>query len=486
MNAIELSSTLKKGLEYLLQQQSAPGLWIGTISPLPYATAVCSIVLHRLNMEDPLEKGIHWLRRAREEEMDNFNRVATHLALDEIENSSHEPPSGFKDLETHSMYPLLHFLVSDPQPELLDLKQYKCILGTVPLAYALRESVKAGSEKVKTALGYAKTIQDESGGFFEDIPGTACIALSLKRLKEQGFCVDELLKNSLGFIRSTQHKEGGWPPFPDLRTYDTALALDALVEAQSTGKIDSRLFQEGAKQLLALQHSSGGWPWSVFGKVDLDDTSLAVDILVRLGEELSHYEKSVELLLESQKISGGWSAFGPQAAEVDTTCHVATALYRMFGVNAPFTKSMDWIVSQQDKEGFWGAKWYESLIIGTSTAVATLGVAGDIYHEAVDRGVSFLISQQNEDGGWGTPASTPEETANALAALSGYKEKSHEHYKSIAMGVQWLQQSQEPSGAWNPSIIGRFITGSPFLYGDSVYVQSRCVRALTDVSQKSQ
>lgn len=481
MNAIKMSSTLQKGFEYLLHQQSVPGLWIGTISPLPYATAVCVIVLNRLNREDLLEKGIQWLRRKREEEMDDFNRTATDLALAEIENASREPLSEFKDLEIHSMYPFLHFLVSDPLAEPLDLKQYKGILGTVPLAYALKESVHAGPERVKAVLAYLKTLQDESGGFFEDIPGTACIALSLEQVKGQ-FCADELLEKSIDFIKSTQHSDGGWPPFPDLRTYDTALALDVLVEIKSIGKVESRLFQEGAKQLLALQHSSGGWPWSVSGEVDLDDTSLAVDILIRLGEEPSQYEKSIQLLLKSQKISGGWSAFGPQTAEVDTTCHVATALYRMFGVNDAVTKGMEWVVSQQTREGYWEAKWYESHIIGTSTAIATLRLAEDTYREAIDRGVSFLIGRQNQDGGWGMRVSTPEETASALIALSSYTEMLDEHHTSINMGIQWLERSQKPSGLWKPSIIGRFITGSPYLYGDSVYVQSRCLRALTEVA----
>ena len=149
----------------------------------------------------------------------------------------------------------------------------------------------------------------------------------------------------------------------------------------------------GLDWLLSLQNSDGGWPTFCrgWGKLPFD-------------------RSAPDLTAHALRAAWTWR----DAIDRDTFAR-ATG------------RAWDYLRFAQRSDGSWVPLWFgnqhapdqENPVYGTSRALAAYRDLGRPECDEARRGVGYLVKSQNDDGGWGA-ASTVEETALAVEALTGW------------------------------------------------------------------
>lgn len=325
-------------------------------------------------------------------------------------------------------------------------------------------------------LAKLRAIQPESGGFLEATPLTAFVAMSLA---EAVGPEEPALEMALGFLRASAREDGSWPIDTNLAVWVTSGALNALGagEGDRGDPATAAARRWLARRQLQHQHpytgaAPGGWGWSYLsGSVpDADDTAGAILALAGT-EEGQGVPAGVDWLLKLQNADGGWPTFCRGWGKLpfdqscaDITAHALRALhaagqagYAPARAQAATARGVAYLHRSQRPDGSWLPLWFGNQAaepktnptIGTARVLMALALL-EPEGEAAGKGLERLAATQNQDGGWGGSggvASTVEETALAVSALSQWPEKMN---WPLAAGVAYLVRRVE-DGTWTQS-----------------------------------
>jgi squalene-hopene/tetraprenyl-beta-curcumene cyclase len=359
-----------------------------------------------------------------------------------------------------------------------------------PVARRMRDAARARTLRVLEA------IQPTTGGFLEATPLTSFVTMSLAA---SGNRKHPVVRAGVQFLERSVLTDGSWPIDTDLATWVTTLAVNALSGAEDLNQrlpADER--QRLREWLLSQQYrvihpytraAPGGWAWTDLagGVPDADDTPGALLALWHLGSLDAAADDAaaagVQWLLDLQNADGGmptfckgWGTLPFDRSGADLTAHALLAWRTWQGrlkpalaqrVAGATTTALGYLAKTQRADGAWVPLWFgnqhapedENPVYGTSRVVLALEALGDLPQiEALrSRGVQWLLAAQNSDGGWGGDrevASSIEETALAVQALSAADAPSSEARLALQRGVSWLVEHTEGGTSFPPSPIG--------------------------------
>ena len=349
-----------------------------------------------------------------------------------------------------------------------------------PLTSLLRKATKSNT------LNLLARIQPENGGFLEATPLTSFVTMSLASMR---LAAHPVAQKGAAFLRAGVLPDGSWPIDTNLATWVTTLAIKALEPqpaALSPGQKETlRAWLLGQQYLVEHPYTHaapGGWAWTNLpgGVPDADDTPGALLALTQLGVSDSTARTAARdgcrWLRELQNRDGGiptfchgWGALPFDRSSPDLTAHTLRA-WSTWQPHLPTDdrRKLDfasrlathYLARVQRPDGSWLPLWFgnehapddENPLYGTAHVVLALREIDTRSREMLRRGIAWLGGAQNADGGWGGVKGAPssvEETALAVEALAGTKEKD-----AVEAGVWWLVERVE-SGAWRePAPIG--------------------------------
>jgi squalene-hopene/tetraprenyl-beta-curcumene cyclase len=282
--------------------------------------------------------------------------------------------------------------------------------------------------------------------------------------------------------------------------WDTALACHALMEsrdADAQAKVSRALDWLKDRQVLDVKGDweeerrgvrPGGWAFQYNNAYypDLDDTAVVVMAFDRASPDRPDYREPIERGREwvegLQSADGGWGAFDadnafyylnnipfadhgalldPPTDDVSGRC---IGMFSQLGVakdDPRIKRGVAFLARSQLKDGSWFGRWGVNYIYGTWSALAGLNAAGiEPDDPMMTRAAAWLFAIQNEDGGWGENCSsyrldyagyerapsTASQTAWALLGLMAAGEVDH---PAVALGVRYLQKTQNSDGLWS-------------------------------------
>lgn len=302
--------------------------------------------------------------------------------------------------------------------------------------------------------------------------------------------------------------------------WDTALVMRALVESgmerdrielTRAGQwlLDKQILDYGDWTVKNKRGKPGAWAFEFDNRFypDVDDSAvvvMALDAVKLPNEEVKRaaIARAFYWILSMQCREGGWAAFdlnnnqdwlnlvpyGDLKAMIDpNTADVTARVLEMSGRcdlslgSHSLRRAIGYTIDEQEEDGSWFGRWGVNYIYGTSGALSALSViAAESHLDNIERGAAWLLSCQNPDGGWGETCesykdaslkgkgdSTASQTAWALIGLMAAVEamsnakgakSTAEAMEAIALGVNYLLETQRPDGTWDES----YFTGTGF------------------------
>lgn len=345
---------------------------------------------------------------------------------------------------------------------------------------------------VKPAIRKLDSLLPESGGFLEATPLTGFVAMCLISSGETG---NNTVSKGIGFLRSQQREDGGWPIDTDLSTWVTTLSIKALGKDvfNVLGEKQVNILRD---HLIKLQYNyvhpfngakPGGWGWTNYsGSVpDADDTPGAILALLELYSgteaEINAILQGCRWLMDIQNSDGGmptfckgWGRLPFDKSCADLTGHAVLSIVKSLTVlkdhinpsmsaslKRTVFKAVNYLEKHQSVDGAWLPLWFGNQLTAdmTNPVYGTAKVSTylsdclnlDIdpslrkkIEEMVTKAEKFLLSQQNADGSWGGSyeiAGTIEETSLAICALA----KSHQ--PECISGLRWMDSQEKITAA---------------------------------------
>jgi len=314
---------------------------------------------------------------------------------------------------------------------------------------------------------------------------------------------DEFEKLGIEKPASEDFPEPTFPMQPAVSpVWDTAQALYALGEA-GVPKSDPRML-EAADWLLSkeVRHKGdwavkvphtepGGWYFEYNNEFypDTDDTAQVLLALSKVDNPRERYQHQVEQRaiaweFAMQCRNGGWGSFDkdntkmifqyipfadhnamldPPTVDITGRMLEMLATYGYTREDKRVQRAIKFILSEQEADGSWFGRWGVNYIYGTFLVLRGLDAIGFDHNEPqVQQAAEWIRMVQNPDGGWGETCgsyedpntrgigpSTPSQTAWALLGLLAAGD---DRSDSIAKGVRWLLERQQPDGAWDESM----------------------------------
>ncbi|HKX26112.1 MAG TPA: prenyltransferase/squalene oxidase repeat-containing protein [Blastocatellia bacterium] len=351
-----------------------------------------------------------------------------------------------------------------------------------PFVRQLRELAKP------RALRKLEAIQPVNGGFLEATPLVSFVTMSLAGA---GLTAHPVARKGVDFLLASVRPDGSWPIDTNLSTWVTTLSINALAEAgEHFGETGERLRQWLVEQQYRTEHpftaaAPGGWGWTPLpGAVpDADDTAGALVALRNLGltaESGVAGQAGAKWLLDLQNSDGGWPTFCRgwgylpfDRSSADITAHALRALQSLpvgtysDRIERAIQSGMQFLDRSQRPDGSWVPLWFgnqsapddENPTYGTARVLAAYHDLNRQETVIARRGYQWLITSQNADGGWGGAPGLPssvEETALAVEALLGCPQTagSVRLPESLALGLRWLVERVEDDSFTSPSPIG--------------------------------
>lgn len=283
--------------------------------------------------------------------------------------------------------------------------------------------------------------------------------------------------------------------------WDTAYAVFALGEA-GVSRTDPRLLK-AADWMLAkeVRHKGdwavkvrnaepGGWYFEFNNEFypDTDDTAQVLLSLSKVENPRERYQydvsqRAIHWLFAMQCKNGGWASFDKDNTKmifqyipfadhnamldpptVDLTGRILEMLatYGYTRADKRVEKAVQFIFREQESDGSWFGRWGVNYIYGTFLALRGLEAIGVDNHEPqIQQAAEWIRMIQNSDGGWGETCnsyddpntrgigpSTPSQTAWAILGLLAAGD---DRSDSVAKGIRWLLERQQPSGEWDES-----------------------------------
>jgi squalene-hopene/tetraprenyl-beta-curcumene cyclase len=218
---------------------------------------------------------------------------------------------------------------------------------------------------------------------------------------------------------------------------------------------------------------------------DVDDTAQVILALDHVNHPNGHYqqesiERAINWLVTMQCRSGGWASFDKDNTRmvfqyvpfadhnamldpptVDITGRVLEMLAKhgYMRDHPVIQRAISFIRKEQESDGAWFGRWGVNYIYGTFLCLRGLEAMGEDRHEPwIQQAAEWLRSIQNPDGGWGETVgsydnphlrgqgkSTASQTAWAILGLLAAGDTRSDY---VSRGIEYLLQTQEPSGSW--------------------------------------
>jgi squalene-hopene/tetraprenyl-beta-curcumene cyclase len=203
----------------------------------------------------------------------------------------------------------------------------------------------------------------------------------------------------------------------------------------------------GARWLVDLQNSDGGWPTFCRGWGSLPFDRSGCDLT-------AHAMRAIACWLERLWLR----RYRPNAVFRAMAKDTPLIKQRFQVIDAGF----DYLARHQRPDGSWLPLWFgnqfapndENPTYGTARVLAAYRDLDKMNTEPARRGVAWLLSAQNTDGGWGGAAGVPssiEETALAVEILQGAGPGAE---PAVQKGLAWLVGRVETGGLNDPTPIG--------------------------------
>lgn len=203
------------------------------------------------------------------------------------------------------------------------------------------------------------------------------------------------------------------------------------------------------------RHPHWLWGYNDHVMIDADDTSFALQLLVRLKRPIriadlaQFYQpqlKAYTTFILPRSIAMAAKLSGFASAENNDSIHleVNANLFHLFKLLQLENKiNYQLLIDSQSPQGYWEGYFYPSKFYATYRSLKIL-CDNNHYKKTVDKALRFLYHSQHADGSWGTPGN-PYDTAFAIQSLlfcmSGDK-------VAIAKGAVYLLSTQMHDGAW--------------------------------------
>jgi squalene-hopene/tetraprenyl-beta-curcumene cyclase len=350
---------------------------------------------------------------------------------------------------------------------------------------------------IEPSLRVLARMQPHSGGYLEAVPLTSFVLMSLA---STGRVEHEVSCGALRFIEASVRPDGSWPIDTNLATWNTSLAINALAadgDLEDVNCLDWLLSCQHRIRHPFTGAEPGGWGWSdLSGAVpDADDTPgalLALASLLRgsVAAQASRAEiqsavlSGARWLLNLQNSDGGWPTFCRgwgklpfDRSGADLTAHAIRALHAWRDIlpvaaSAAIERGFRYLGRQQREDGSWVPLWFgnqdvpaeENPVYGTAKVLKAFCDCDRRHDASARRAAAWLAGVQNSDGGWGggaagsspgRPRSSVEETSLAVESLLPFDEtlpRGPFDKGPVERGLEWLVESVES---------GRFADSTP-------------------------
>ncbi len=410
---------IRKGLDWLIENQNSDGGWGDTVSSLSNisTTMLCWSALAIAGQSNRSDRAVaeaeSWLvdfagsleAGALAEAVDKqYGRdrsfSAPILTMCALAGRLGEPQQAWRRIKPlpfelamlpHTLFKWLRLpVVSYALPALIAIGQagYHHRRPINPVARVVRRLSR------RKTLDVLRGIQPENGGFLEAAPLTAFVVMSLAASGERENVV--VLKGVEFLVRSVRD-DGSWPIDSNLATWVTTLSVNALAAApewhqgpadglwlaSERDKIRRMLLESQYRSEHPYTHAApGGWAWTALpGAVpDADDTAGALIALRNLGPPDEAVTGSavagIKWLLGLQNSDGGiptfcrgWTNLPFDRSAPDLTAHALAALavwadsippvlQGRVGFRQAIRKGLDYLVHAQKQDGCWVPLWF--------------------------------------------------------------------------------------------------------------------------------
>ncbi len=545
-----LQSCLDAALAYLQREQRAGSYWAGTLSSSALATAISLAALRVLDQDryrEPIRRGRRWLFATQHADggwgdavVDPSNINATSLALGALTMTSDGDEGADERQGVSRAHARLDQFggfaaVGDPmrctlsgpcrtvaalaglmrwdgikrlRPEVILLpRRLRRTISTTFPAYLSISTLHAAMAPHPLnrlpsydlargrALAWLRQAQGPNGSFEESAFLTSVIVMSLVAAGRRDL---PWLPEAVRFVLESQRDDGSWPIDRDLETFDTAMTVFALLEAERPvpqgERVRAWLLERQFDQVcFPTGTPPGGWAWAMpAGWPEVDDTSYTMLALRALGvaARALPIRRGARWLEAMQNSDGSWSTFVRNSRmPFDHDCpyitgHALCALQaagRCGEGSAALGRALAYLARVQHYDGSFASIWFRQATAGTASVLEALAACGLLHTPLALRARDALLRGQNDDGGWAGlrgQDSTAEETSWALLALLRCP-RDAALGRAVERGAAWLMARQRPDGTWTPAPIGLYY--SAMWYSDSFFAVTLPVQALARV-----
>jgi squalene-hopene/tetraprenyl-beta-curcumene cyclase len=281
--------------------------------------------------------------------------------------------------------------------------------------------------------------------------------------------------------------------------WDTAYAMFALGEA-GVAKDDPRLLKAADWMLSKeVRHKGdwtvkvpnvepGGWYFEFNNEFypDVDDSAQVLLALNKVDNPRERYQhdvaqRAIQWIWAMQCRSGGWASFDKNNTKmifqhipfadhnamldpptVDITGRVLEmlALHGVTKDDPRVQRAIAFIYREQESDGSWFGRWGVNYIYGTFLVLRGLEAMGVWNHEPqIQQAAEWIRMVQNPDGGWGESCASydnptlrgigPSTASQTAWAILGLLAAGDTRSDSVAKGIRWLLQQQNPDGSWD-------------------------------------
>ena len=281
--------------------------------------------------------------------------------------------------------------------------------------------------------------------------------------------------------------------------WDTAYAMFALGEA-GVPKDDPRLLKAADWMLSKeVRHKGdwtvkvpnvepGGWYFEFNNEFypDVDDSAQVLLALNKVDNPRERYQydisqRAIRWIWAMQCKNGGWASFDKDNTKmifqhipfadhnamldpptVDITGRVLEmlALYGVHKDDPRVQRAIQFIYREQESDGSWFGRWGVNYLYGTFLVLRGLEAMGIWNHEPqIQQAAEWIRMVQNPDGGWGESCASydnptlrgigPSTASQTAWAILGLLAAGDTRSDSVAKGIRWLLQQQNPDGSWN-------------------------------------